>query len=611
MRRGAAWRTAGATVLSHLPPVTSRSPGARQAGRLPDATARGDEYRPPPPALPLLMKIRHGNCLNLTFLAAGLLLLSTAACSGSDSGGTSVPLPVQSPPPSASEPTPDTAESPAPTPARTFSARPSIGVQPVEGTPVAVLPKHDDHVDIEDPSPQPGVSATEMTIPEPPVYTREWVVSTSGDDAGDGSAAQPLRTINKAVSLAGPGELIRVLSGTYAERVIIGDNAKPGTAEAKVTLQGEGSPRIVLGPGANGLVQVRQPHWIIDGFEIDLQGQTSFAVTFEGDVTGSMLVNSDLHGGTGGGAVTTFNDATGPVIENNIIHDFVKTTGNEDSHGVVVQPTSRNVTVRNNDIHGNSGDAVQCLGPEGFSDLPPAEDLLIENNHFYAGRENAVDIKTCYGVVLRNNRMHHFLPSSTARGDVVVIHYSASNVLVEDNEIYDGAKGISVGGNHDGAMPDGIVIRRNRVHDITGAGGGEGTGIRLENSKATTVVNNTVSRVTTGLIIGHGTGGPTQDPVVQNNIVADAPVAVNMGSMAPGAKLGHNLFPAGAQFKNEGTVMDLTAYQAATGDTTSRTGSADLGEAFAPGPTAQDSGADIGIPFCGAGPDIGAVELGC
>ncbi|QDF04530.1 right-handed parallel beta-helix repeat-containing protein [Myxococcus xanthus] len=559
--------------------------------------------------MPLLMKIRHGNCLRLTFLATSVLLLSLAACSGSDSGGTPVPVQRSTPRP---VPMPAPGQTESPTPTRTFATRPPVGVQAVAGTPVAALPEHPDHVNIEDPSPQPAVNATAMVVAaEAPVYTREWVVSTSGNDAGNGSAAQPLRTLNKAIGLASPGELIRVLPGTYAERVIIGDNAKPGTADAKITLQGEGSPRIILGPGEHGLLQVRQPHWIIDGFEIDMEGQTPFAVTFEGDVTGSMLVNSDLHGGTGGGAVTTFNNATGPIIENNHIHDFVKTTDNEDSHGVVVQPTSRDVTVRNNDIHDNSGDSVQCLGPEGFSNLPPAENLLVENNHFYGNRENAVDIKTCYGVTIRNNRMHRFLPTTTARGDVVVIHYSASNVLVEDNEIYDGAKGIAVGGTREGAVPTGVVIRRNRVYDMTEAGGGEGTGIRLENSKGTRVVNNTVTRAATALIIGHGTGGPTQSPVVQNNIFAEAPIAVNMGPMAPGMKLGNNLFPAGAQFKKDGKPVDLTAYQSTSGDTTSRLGSADLGSAFAPGPMALDSGADVGIPFCGGGPDIGAVELGC
>ncbi|QSQ16182.1 right-handed parallel beta-helix repeat-containing protein [Myxococcus landrumensis] len=487
---------------------------------------------------------------------------------------------------------------------------PPIGVQPVPNTPVAALPEHADHAAIATPSPQPGVQATALTAAANTNFTREWVVSPSGNDGGDGSAAKPLRTINKAVSMAGPGEVIRVQAGTYAERVIIGSNAKAGTPEAKITLQGEGGPRIVPGPGTGGMVQVRRPHWVIDGFNIDVQRQPLFGVTFEGDVTGSMLVNSELRDGGGGAAVTTFNKATGALIENNHIHGFVKNTGNKDSHGVVVQPTSKDVTVRNNDIHDNSGDSVQCLGPEGFSSLPPADGLLVENNHFYGNRENAVDIKTCYGVVIRNNRMHNFRPTSTAKGDVLVVHYSASNVLVEDNEIYDGAKGISVGGNRSGPMPTGIVVRRNRVYNISNAGGGEGTGIRLENSKGTVVVNNTIAATTTALIVGHGTGGPTQTPVVRNNII-EGSVAVDLGGQAPGLKLGNNLISPSGQFKRNGVVVSPDQFKATTGDASSISGPPGLGEAFSPSSDAVDKGVDVGLPFCGGAPDIGAVELGC
>jgi hypothetical protein len=160
-------------------------------------------------------------------------------------------------------------------------------------------------------------------------------------------------------------------------------------------------------------------------------------------------------------------------------------------------------------------------------------------------------------------------------------------------------------------MPSGIIIRRNRVHDITHVGGGEGTGIRLENSNGTVVVNNTLTRVSTALILGHGTGGPTQSLVVQNNLVDATPLAVILGGQAPGLKMGSNLFPAGAQFKQGGTLVGLEQFKADLGDTTSTAGSSDLGDAFGPGVEAVDRGADVGLPFCGPGPDIGAVELGC
>ncbi len=485
-----------------------------------------------------------------------------------------------------------------------------IGAQPVPDTPVANLPAHEGHAPIAQPSPQPGGNIEPTPAPAAPP-AREWVVSPSGQDTADGSAAHPFRTISKAVSVVGPGELIRVLAGTYAERVVLAGSVQAGRPDAKITLQGEGKPRLVPGPGSGALVQVKRPNWIIDGFELDMQRQTNFAVTFEGDVKGSVLANSELHHGTSGAAVTTYGNATGATIENNHIHDFVKTGGNQDSHGVVVQPTSRDITVRNNDIHDNSGDSVQCLGPEGFSTLPPAKGLTIENNHFYANRENAVDIKTCHDVVIRNNRMHRFKPSATAKGDAVVVHMSARDVLIEDNEVYDSGKGISVGGNREGPMPTGVVIRRNRVHDITTENGGEGTGIRLENSEGALVVNNTITQVgNAALVIGHGTGGPTSNVTVENNII-DAPVAVSLGHERPGLKMGFNLFPVSSSFKSGKVVVSLAEYRQNSGDTTSLTGATALSPDFAPSAPAVDRGTNVGLPFCGAAPDIGAVETGC
>nr|WP_235685686.1 right-handed parallel beta-helix repeat-containing protein [Corallococcus silvisoli] len=487
---------------------------------------------------------------------------------------------------------------------------PPIGVQPVEDTPAGQMPEHADHVPIAEPGPQPAVTAQAMTAIPAVAPVHEWVVSPGGDDAAEGTADAPLRTIGAAVGKAGPGDKIRVLAGTYAERVILGENAKPGSPDAKITLQGEGHPILTPGSGAGAAVQVRRPNWIIDGFEIDVQSQPIFGVTFEGDVQGTVLANSDVHGGTGGAGVTMFNQAKGPTIENNNIHDFVRTTGNKDSHGIVMQPASYNVTVRNNDIHDVSGDSVQCLGPEGFSSLPPATGLLVENNHLFGNRENAVDIKTCHDVTIRNNRMHHFQQTDTAKGEAVVIHYSANNVLVEDNEIYDASKGIAVGGNHEGPVPQSVVLRRNRIHDITEAGGGEGTGIRLENSKGAVVVNNTITRAKAGIILGHGTGGATETPRVENNLV-DAPVSVDVGAQAPGLQMSSNLYPAGAQFMHNGKPVALDAFKAAMGDTTSNVGDVTVSDTFAPSASAQDKGQDEGQPFCGAAPEIGAVEVGC
>ena len=48
---------------------------------------------------------------------------------------------------------------------------------------------------------------------------KEYHVAVGGDDAGDGSASRPLRTISAAARLAQPGDVVTVHEGVYRERV--------------------------------------------------------------------------------------------------------------------------------------------------------------------------------------------------------------------------------------------------------------------------------------------------------------------------------------------------------------------------------------------------------
>jgi alpha-N-arabinofuranosidase len=52
-----------------------------------------------------------------------------------------------------------------------------------------------------------------------PLFSREFHVAIHGDDAADGSAQRPLRTIQAAASQAKPGDIITVHEGTYRERI--------------------------------------------------------------------------------------------------------------------------------------------------------------------------------------------------------------------------------------------------------------------------------------------------------------------------------------------------------------------------------------------------------
>ncbi|MEI2778746.1 MAG: DUF1565 domain-containing protein [Tetrasphaera sp.] len=68
-------------------------------------------------------------------------------------------------------------------------------------------------------------------------------VAPSGSDANPGTASRPLRSVQRAVDLAGPGTTIRLQPGTYSGRVEI---RKSGRAEAPITITRAGAGAVTL-----------------------------------------------------------------------------------------------------------------------------------------------------------------------------------------------------------------------------------------------------------------------------------------------------------------------------------------------------------------------------
>ena len=77
-----------------------------------------------------------------------------------------------------------------------------------------------------------------------PLSATEYHVATNGDDAGGGSAAKPLRTIQAAANLAQPGDTVTVHAGVYRERV---NPPRGGTSDAKrITYQAAPGEKVVI-----------------------------------------------------------------------------------------------------------------------------------------------------------------------------------------------------------------------------------------------------------------------------------------------------------------------------------------------------------------------------
>ena len=415
--------------------------------------------------------------------------------------------------------------------------------------------------------PGAGVESTveETTEPEPTLVR---YVSASGDDGGDGSEAAPWRTVANAVANAQPGTKIVVGAGSYDGVTIDGVD---GTADAPIVIAGaEGERPIFTSP-----IQVQRAYWVFDGIEV-ASTEPSFSVRFTGaGAHDDVIKNSVVRDGTGAAGVSIDLEASKITVEGTEIFNISR--GETDAHGIVVQPTVRDITLVGNEIHDNSGDSIQCIGPgQDAVEGAPANGLVIEGNNLYTNRENAVDIKHCENVEVRGNVMHGFRKSATSNGEAIVVHLLASNVTIEGNDISDSSRGVVTGR---GAQN--VHVRRNVIHDLadekTGVIFGEGAGFEA--------VHNTIVGADRGLRALEGSGAP----VVRNNIFDGCTDSVDGEANADS-----NLFsgsPAAGTNPVEGDAQLDGEYAPADGS---------------PAVDAASPGDDADT--CGAGADMGAIE---
>ncbi|NGY64248.1 DUF1565 domain-containing protein [Lentzea sp. NEAU-D13] len=108
-------------------------------------------------------------------------------------------------------------------------------------------------------------------------------VATNGSDSNPGTQAAPLKTVQKAVDRAQPGDTIYLRGGTYAPSTNV-QILKNGTSSAPITLRGYNNERVIIDgenmphtPGAvgssipraeRGAIHIEGDHWRLIGLEI-------------------------------------------------------------------------------------------------------------------------------------------------------------------------------------------------------------------------------------------------------------------------------------------------------------------------------------------------------
>jgi hypothetical protein len=184
--------------------------------------------------------------------------------------------------------------------------------------------------------------------------------------------------------------------------------------------------------------------------------------------------------------------------------------GGTDRHGVGLGGGTSHNWILENNIHHNSGDAIQfCHGCIGGGNGPAH--VYIGRNQLHEDHENGIDIKESLGpVVISENRIWGYQSTPTSNGEAIRLNDEGAQgtMWIIANEIFGSRSGIQPQNSH------GVnYIIGNLFHDITNSAIGADAGA---------VIGNTFHNV--GTAIGSGSE-------VRNNIImtASTHIAADVG----------------------------------------------------------------------------------
>ena len=233
---------------------------------------------------------------------------------------------------------------------------------------------------------------------------------------GDGSMAAPFGSVQAALDVAVPGDVIHVDNGTYTAGFV---TKRAGMEGAPITVRGGPQTLITV---AGRVLTVSHPYHVFENMKLDAQYADQDAVRIETAGTGTVLRALEVRR-----AQRDCIDMGSPanvLIEQSLIHHCLNSTGGRtDAHGIVGAGV-RDLTIRETEIHTFSGDAIQF---DPGRTTPAWDRITIDSctfwlaptteveNGFPVGTvagENAVDTKVPAGakshLVIRNTTAYGF-----------------------------------------------------------------------------------------------------------------------------------------------------------------------------------------------------------
>lgn len=213
------------------------------------------------------------------------------------------------------------------------------------------------------------------------------------------TAAAPLRTIQTAVRIARPGDVIVVGSGTFAEA--IGWAARAGTAAKRIVLQAAPGARVDI-PGT--LIMKSADYWTIMGFHFSYNAaiqKSGQSVVLMSGGTGWRLQRNEISGTHGvanllinsasSGTTAAQMKAAAPknyLISSNCIHDNRGSDAHGTDHNIYLMSSiysTQGVIERNLIAGAPRGANIKAAGPSAQAASASPRNVVIRYNTMLAG----------------------------------------------------------------------------------------------------------------------------------------------------------------------------------------------------------------------------------
>jgi hypothetical protein len=298
---------------------------------------------------------------------------------------------------------------------------------------IAIFARKNLKEDFQDTAPREIFSDMKTTeIPEEKKYTAEeisYYINPSGSDENNGKTREtPFKTIQKAVDLAMPGDVIYLLDGNYEQDII---SKRNGTKENPITITGSHAAAVKGGGGARA-IEINHDHIVLENFTIDglhgdpkkQSGYRDKLIYVQGKekgsgVTGLKITRMNIRNGGGECIRLRYfaqeNEISKNTIQNCGVHDFVFNAGGKNGEAIYIgtapeqrtdgkNPTSDIDRSDRNWIHDNK---IDTRGNECVDIKEDSSENIVENNSCTGqkDKESAGLDSRGSGNIFRNNEV--------------------------------------------------------------------------------------------------------------------------------------------------------------------------------------------------------------